>query len=272
MHELGRQQEAFAAALAGTGHAGAATVMFDGAAGAVLDRIAIYRGNVASNTRKALANAYPIVSKVVGAEFFQALAREYQRCHPSTDGNLNRYGEHFHRFVAEFKHTRDLPYLPDVANMEWLAHRAHDAADARRLELEGLKPMLARSPERLVARLAPACALFESRWPLARIWEIHQDGFAGEITVDFDSGPDRILVHRPHFRATVTGLSAGAFRLLQCSAAGKPIDAALESALDVEPDFDLARALREWVEAGIVVALEPAARSGPHRDRESGRT
>src|SRR5258708_2567383 len=83
--------------------------------------LAAYRRNVFGNWSGALANAYPIVRKIVGGEFFDAMAREYAREHPSTSGDLNEFGARLPGFVAACPHTRDLPYLPDVARMEWLA-------------------------------------------------------------------------------------------------------------------------------------------------------
>ena len=134
--------------------------------------MAVYRGNVFGNWAQALASAYPIVRKIVGAEFFAGLAREYSREHPSSSGDLNEYGELLPEFVAAFPHTQDLPYLPDVARMEWLAHRAYYAADPSPFDLMKISNS---DPEALRPRLAPACALLASEWPLARIWTVHQD-------------------------------------------------------------------------------------------------
>lgn len=256
MPDFASQQHAFAAALGSAAHAAAATPLFHGAPDAVLDRLAVYRGNVTANARKALANAYPIVVKIVGDDFFEALAREYLRRHPAASGDLNEYGSALADFTAGFPDTQDLPYLPDVARMEWLLHRAHYAADAAPLDLGGLKAALAQDAARLALRLAPACALLESRWPLARIWEVHQDGYDGAFTIDFDAGTDRILVHRPRYRAVVTALGAGAFRLLERTLANGTIAESLEAGLAAEPDFDLASALRTWVEAGVVVGVD----------------
>jgi len=255
MPELARQQQAFAAAIAGSRDAAYATPLFRGAPASVLDRLAVYRGNWYSNANKALAGAYPVTAKIVGAEFFEALAREYLRRHPSTSGDLNAHGAAFSGFVSEFEHTRDLPYLPDVARLEWLVHRAYYAADAAPADPQALAPLFARDPDSLRLALAPACATLESRWPVARIWEIHQDDFAGEFAVDLDAGPECALVHRPGFRVAVTALGPGACRFLEQAAAGSSIAAALEAALAAEPRFDLAAALREWTADGIITGI-----------------
>lgn len=256
MPELGRLQETFAAALEDASRAPRAAELFRGAADDAMEGLAVYRGNVAANAQKALANAYPIAVKVVGKEFFEGLAREYLRRNPSTSGDLNAFGERFGDFVAAFSHTQDLPYLPDVARMEWLVHRAHYARDAEPFDVRRFASIRESTWDRLRPVLAPACALLESHWPLARIWEVHQDGYAGEFSVDLESGPGRILVHRPDFRVGVAPLSAGAYRFLQRAAGGNSIAAALEAAMVDEPGFDFATALRAWIEAAVVVDFE----------------
>jgi len=210
---------------------------------------AVYRGNVFGNWAKALASAYPIVRKIVGGEFFEGLAREYARAHPSTSGDLNEYGERLSEFVATFPHTQDLPYLSDVARMEWLAHRAYYAADAMPFDLTKISDS---NPEALRPRLAPACALLVSDWPLARIWVVHQDDYAGEVAVDLRGGPDRILVHRPRWRVQVRSLAPGDYRFLESAQRGATLGEALEAAVAADPAFDPSLALAGWVDAGVI--------------------
>jgi hypothetical protein len=207
--------------------------------------MAAYRGNVLGNWSRALAGAYPVVRKIVGEEFFRALAREYARVHPSRSGDLNEYGERFADFVAAFEHTRDLPYLPDVARMEWLAHRAHYAPDPAPFTLEGLG-------ESSRLRLTPPCALLASDWPLGSIWTVHQDDYEGEINVDLRAGPDRILVHRPRWRVLVRSLAPGEHRFLQAAARGETLGDALEAALAEDAEFQPSLALAGWVDAGVI--------------------
>jgi hypothetical protein len=197
-----------------------------------------YRANVRGNWSAALAGAYPIVRKIVGEAFFEVLAREYARAHGSPSGDLNEYGTGLDEFVADF--VKDLPYLPDVARMEWLAHRAYYAADRTAFD-----------PSRIHAlRLAPGCALLESPWPLARIWEVHQDDYPGEVAVDLDGGAQRILVHRPRWRAQVQALDAGDYLFLKSLDAG--LGSALQAAVAADPGFDPAHAPARWVRLGVL--------------------
>jgi len=204
-------------------------------------RLSVYRDNVFGNWNAALAGAYSIVRKIVGIEFFDALARAYARAHPSTSGDLHEYGAHLAPFTEEYPHTQDLPYLPDVARMEWLAHRAHFAADAAPFDFS--------RPTQV--RLAPACALLESRWPLARLWEAHQDG-SENTEVDLDSGPDRVLIHRPAWRVEVCSLRPGDYRFLERLQAGEALGPALEAAATTDDAFVARVALAAWVQTGVI--------------------
>lgn len=210
--------------------------------------LSVYRGNIRENASKALAGAYPIVRKIVGEEFFDRLAHDYARMHPSTCGDLNRYGALMARFVAHDAGTQDLPYLPDVARMEWLAHLAYHAADAKPFEIPG-DSQLSGNP---CLHLAASCALLRSAWPLARLWEVHQDEFAGEISVVFGAGIDRILIHRPKWRVQVCSIAPGDFRFLAGAGHGETLGAALEAACTLDASFDAATALAAWVRNGVV--------------------
>jgi hypothetical protein len=204
-------------------------------------RMAVYRANVFGNWCAALADAYPVTQRIVGKEFFDAMARDYAHTNPSQNGDLHAYGVRLAVFLETYAHTQDLPYLPDVARMEWLAHRAYYAADAA--------PFDCSRPTEV--RLAPACALLESDWPLAAIWEAHQEG--GEPDkVDLGAGPDRVLVHRPGWRAQVCSLRPGDFRFLERLGTGAGLGPALEAAAAEDPAFVPRVAFAAWVQAGAL--------------------
>ena len=230
MPALGTWQSDFAAALLSRG----------GPAG-----MAAYRSNAFGNWEQALAGAYPIVRKIVGEAFFAGLAHAYARAQPSTSGDLSEYGERLADFVSRFPHTLDLPYLPDVAHMEWLAHRAYYARDAAPFGLQGLDGAS-------LLRLTPPSALLVSRWPLARIWTVHQDDYEGAIDVDLGAGPDRILVHRPAWRAQVRSLAPGDCRFLEAIRRRETLQAALEAAAAEDGAFDASLTLARWVDAGAI--------------------
>jgi hypothetical protein len=204
-------------------------------------RMRVYRANAFGNWSAALAGAYPIVRAIVGPAFFELVARDYSQAAPSVSGDLHEYGAQLAAFLEGHAPATDLPYLPDVARMEWLAHRAYYAADAQPFDFS-------RPTE---VRLAPSAALLESGWPLAGIWAAHQEG-GDPSTVDLDAGADRVLVHRSGWRVEACSLRPGDFRFLAALQVRRALGPALEAAAAADPAFIARVALAAWVQAGVI--------------------
>jgi len=253
---LERIQTDFAAALAEAGAGAALLPALVAGDERVLDRLALYRGNVSAAWEKALANAYPVVRALVGDEFFGGLARAYVRAHPSVSGDLNQFGARFGEFIGAFEHTQSLPYLGDVAALEWRVHVAHYAADPVALTRERIGAL--PPDELLMARFAlhPACAWLRSRFPVASIWLAHQP----QATIGLPDSLDRselALVVRPRWRVEVLASSAGELAALARLGEGADLEEAITAGLQAEPGFGFPKALVRWLDYGIIV--EPGA-------------
>jgi hypothetical protein len=247
MADLATLTAALARALTAPAIDGVPVDAFDGDSDLVRRRLRIYRGNGQANARKALEGAYPIAARIVGDSFFEGLANAFAAATPSTSGDLNEYGATLPAFLASFGPARSLRYLPDVAAMEWRVHCAHYAADAPPLDPAVLAAVPAQRYADLRWRLAPGVARVESRWPLARIFEVHQPDYDGALDVDLDAGGDRVLVYRPRFRVRVRALSPGAYAFVGACAGDRPLGAALAGAQAAEPGWRLDDELRALV-------------------------
>ncbi|MBX9964012.1 MAG: DNA-binding domain-containing protein [Burkholderiales bacterium] len=256
MADLATIQSVFAEVLRNAAASVDERAVFNSTGESLAERLALYRGNVFANGRKALAAAYPVVEQLVGGEFFDGLAREYGRRSPSSNGDLTVYGERFGEFLDGFEHVRDLPYLPDVARLEWAVHRAHYAADAERLDLIALAAIPVESQGALRPRLHPACALLVSRWPLVRIRAVHQHDHVGDRHVEFDDGPHRCMVYRPEWRVVVGEVGVAGHAFLESALSGAVLDRCVDAALAADASFDLGQALAAWIEARVIVALD----------------
>lgn len=240
---LASQQQAFAAMLDGSDDL--APFATGGAA-----RFEAYRANRLGNLCSALEGAYPTVRQLVGEEFFGGLARHYARAEDAHSGNLHDYGESFSEFLAGFAPAQSLPYLPDVARLDWAAHRAYYAPDIAPLDPARLSAV---PPERLGEvrfGLHPAFALIESPYPLAEIWRVHQPDYVGEGQVDLGAGGGVVRVTRVGLAVTVMALSAAesAFWAAADLCFFRMLEAALEFDPAFHPDAPLMTALSEgWL-------------------------
>ena len=249
---LEQLQADFAAALTDSARATAIVPQLVERDARSIERIALYRGNVRAAWEKALANAYPVVKALVGDEFFSGVARVYADVHPSTSGDLNRFGANLAEFLATFEHVRELPYLADVADLEWSVHRAHYAADAVALTRERVSDL---PPDALLAArydLHPACTACESPFPIAGIWLAHQ-AWASVAMPDSLDRREIALVVRPRWRVEVLLSNVGEVAALATLRAGHDMEAAITSALQADPGFDFPRALVRWIDNAILV-------------------
>ena len=98
-------------------------------------RLAIYRNTCSGTLIRALGLSYPAVRRVVGGDFFDATAERFIGRQPPVSAYLDGYGADFADFLAGFAPAAGVPYLADLARLEWAVSRALHAPDA-----EGLDP------------------------------------------------------------------------------------------------------------------------------------
>jgi hypothetical protein len=182
------------------------------------ERLRPYRDTTLGALAGALAAIHPVCERLVGAEPFRELARRCARERPSRSPDLNDYGE-LADFVAGFAPARALPYLADVARLEWALHHARHAALGPPLE-----------PARLTAdsriALAPGTSLVASPYPVDRIWETNQPGNASDTEVRLDAGAVQLAVAREPAGAGFSRLESAEFELLRGLARGLPLERA----------------------------------------------
>jgi hypothetical protein len=200
------------------------------------ERLAIYRNTFTGTLVNALRITYPVVEKLVGAEFFEAAARRFIAQEVPRSGYLNDYGDGFAEFLAGFAPAASLPYLADVARLEWAFAGAASAEDAPALDAAALAQ---RRPEELeLLRLVPHPSLrvIDLSWPVDAVWQMitagQEDALstvrmeAHPIALLLHRGPNGVILHRlaPGERALADRLISGA-PLGEALAVGEPVDA-----------------------------------------------
>ena len=216
-------------------------------------RIRVYRNNVFTNLKNVLHSVYPVIARIVGEGFFQYAATEFIETRSSVSGDLHDFGRTFDGFLAEFPPAQGLTYLTDVARLEWACHTSYFAADSKHMDLDGLARV---SPDRypdLKFKIPPACRLLHSPFPIHRIWQVNQEGFKGDQTVDLDSGSARVLVRRPVHQPEIVSLAESDWRFLEAINSGVTLGSACEEVLGCSPEFDIGGTLRKLVEGEVLV-------------------
>jgi hypothetical protein len=175
----------------------------------VAQRFKVYRNNVQHSLTRALAARFPVIEHLVGAEFFTAMARVFIAAAPPSDPVMLRWGNNFAGFLDEFPPVAHLPFLGDVARLEYDRGRACHAADANPVAPDVLA---VPDPESLRLALHPSVILFTSSWPAVQIWQAHQTGAPG---TPLSPDPDHALIARqPDFTVIVERIEPDTFAVL----------------------------------------------------------
>jgi len=255
---LRRLQEEFAASVARDGGEGEAFAPhLAGEPSLAQRRLAIYRRAIAANLRRVLRAAYPVVARLVGDGFFDEAARQYAQSSPPDDADLNRYGAGYPGFLAGYRHASGLPWLPDVARLEWAWHESLMAADAPGLDFEALARVPEGERHALGLELHASVRLVRSSWPVLAIWEANQPERDGQA--DREDGADDVLVWREEQRVRMARVEPREADFVTSLLHG----ADLEAAAAASRGWDFAPALERLAARGLLAGFSRGGRRMP---------
>jgi len=222
-------------------------------------RLAIYRNTFDGNLANALRLSFPAVYRLVGAEFFEGAAQIFAHQRPPCSAWLDEYGAEFPDFLADFPQAATVPYLSDVARLEWAVTRALHAPDVAPLDAQRLAALDPSDHERVRFVAEPSITLLSPAYPVDELWRavLAQDD-AALGAIDLAAGPVWLLVQRSSTGVEVIRIDEPAWRFSTALFAGHPLGTALENAIGTDAPILLA----EHIAAGRFVAyslVEPTA-------------
>lgn len=223
-------------------------------------RFGVYRNNVKASLAAALAARFPVVERLVGEEFFTAMALVFIERDPPHSPVLAEYGGNLADFLEGFEPTADLPYLPDIARLEWARHVAFHSADASPADLARLAELPPETLGCVRLGLHPAMAVIASPWPIVSVWTTNTHDATPEAPAADWTG-ETALVTRPHLEVLLHRLPPGTDRLVTELARGVALGAATEAASRAHEGFDLATALSTLFGAGAITTLSQGSSS-----------
>lgn len=218
--------------------------------------LTVYRRNLRGNFAKVLSLEFPVVQRLVGTEYFEILAWQFQQVEPSRSGNLHGIGARFAEYLRGRFTGGDLGYLGDVAKLEWAVEQSLVAADAAaRFDLNAFAAIPSEHHENLRFDLQPSLQLVRSRYPIVTLWRAHVPDDSGAVRAERDdfmldlrAGGENAAVLRAAHGVEVAGLDHAQFAWINAIAQRAPLGEALELALAIDAHFDLATALARAVQ------------------------
>ena len=215
-------------------------------------RLRVYRHSCNEIQIGALRAAYPAVLALVGAAFFDQIARGYRSRYPSGSGNLQGFGAGFADYLASVSSLVGYPYLPDVARLEWRRQVAVLAAEAESFDAGCDVGASMAALQRQRVRLHPSVQLLRSPYAVMTLWRwcLAPSATAPRI----DEG-EHVLLWRDGAEVAMAVLAAATFRCLELLADGHDVATARAAACSVDNEFHLESCLSDLLAQGLIVAF-----------------
>lgn len=227
-------------------------------------RFNVYRNNVVAGLVRVLRDFFPATARLVGEEFFLLMARTFITGELPASPLLFEYGGNFPNFIRRFEPAGALPYLPDIARIEWAWIEAYHAPEARPINPAVIAELSPDVLSKLRMSLHPSLRMVRSRYPALSIWKMNV-GANTPTGVFLAAHGEDVLITRPHAQVELLTLPSGTADFLQVLRDGGSMLEATEAALAVNQRFELSTSLAWLLSAGIVVDFEVADRPcAPH--------
>ncbi|MCK5360969.1 MAG: putative DNA-binding domain-containing protein [Gammaproteobacteria bacterium] len=198
----------------------------------------IYRNNTIGARKRALQAIYPVIEKVLGDSCFDMLAMDYVDASASMNSDLNLYGAGLPDFLQALSNNEiafsELPYLKDLATLEWLYHKAYYAADD--LAISGKQFADIDTSVKLERSRSLFC--MRTPFPVYDIWQNHQGSKSvKEVSALIEEG--YILIFRQQGHPVVQPLDRGEWSILQSVEGQTELDVLVQAALIDGVDIEM---------------------------------
>jgi hypothetical protein len=187
-----------------------------------------------------------VVKRLVGDEFFSAMAHAFATAEMPRSPLMLYYGEAFPAFIEGFAPAAPLPYLPDLARIEMARGLAFHAADAAPLSPAAFAALPSDRLAGLRFRLHPSLFVLASSYPVHSIWQINQDPDRFRPVPVF--AREGVLVVRPRLRVKVHCVTHEIVDFIRALAAGATLGEAIDAAAAAE---GLAAVIRAQIVIGF---------------------
>ncbi|WP_246541960.1 DNA-binding domain-containing protein [Roseibium polysiphoniae] len=217
-------------------------------------RFSVYRNNVVVSLVEAIEQTFPSVQRMIGEDYFKALARAFVVENPPQSPVLMWYGAEFPAFLETFEPLAAYPYLTDVARIEWNWLQAYHAEDATPLSPEELAEVAPDALGNMTFKIHPAAIVVESAWPILSFVAVNRFLPDDDMAIDLKDAQS-VLITRPDLDVELMLLRPGGALFLEQLRSGSSLGQAAEAASAGAESFDLSGVLTDFLSAGVFRTL-----------------
>lgn len=215
------------------------------------NRFSVYRNNVIAGLSDVLTGGFPVLNKLVGDQFFQAMAALYITKFPPCSPILTNYGQCMPKFLANFAPVQNYPYLPDIARLELALRVSYHAADSTPVNVTAIQGFSEENINSAKITLAPSVQQIRSQYPIRSIW------MANMCDQQLESkDAEDVLILRTEFDPEPTTHLPGGFEFITAIWNQRSLAEASLIAADANPKFDLTAVFSQLLAHNAITEIQ----------------
>lgn len=191
-------------------------------------RLRIHQNNFRESLSGALSGVFPFCEAFVGEMFLKQALRHFALACPPNKAALFLYGADFPDFLRTYAAAASVPYLADVALLEWYTHALSNASEEA--IFEDYAAAHAAIEEGAGLRLHGNARLLVSSFPVYDLWQVASGQLEPEA-LDISSRGGQVVLLVLHegqvFYQSLEGRVADCLMRIEHGEALGPIEAAL---------------------------------------------
>ncbi len=168
---------------------------------------------------------------------------------------LSTYGASFPDFVAQFPPVISLPYLADVARLEYAYVQIYHCRDSKPIDQNQISHLLMNVGHltELSVCLRPAVFLLKSSFAIGSLWLAHQGSL--DIAQISPLLPENILLIRPALDVEMLKLSNADASFIEALKDGVNLSESAAAAISIDANFNIIETLLLLLQHQLILSI-----------------
>lgn len=217
------------------------------------ERFRVYQNNIIVSLIDSLVDSFPTLVRLLGEDYFRAVAREFVQANPPRSPVMAEYGTQLPSYLKGFLPLEKLPYLADVARLELARIACFHAADSATLSAEDFTSLSIEALLSATFVLNPSLRLVVSEHPIFKLW--HSQIHDSRIPEPADWRCEEVICWRRKNVVITQQLQLGGALFLKALMNGQTLETAWSVASTENPAFNLTDAINSLINQPLIVNI-----------------
>jgi len=223
------------------------------------ERLSVYAEAYFSRLLEVLENDFATTRRALGDEF-PRVCGAYLELHPSRSPNIENIGARFPTFLRTYSGTSEVPYIHDIADLEWGKIEAFYAPDSEKINLDSLRETPESAWPEATFETDPSVRLMSFDYPIDLLCEIEDDGKFESARKALKKERIFVLIQKQNDWPVVKRVEENQYLVLSSIREGRNLSDILSrlsglSEVNESTSSEVMAWFSQWIQSGLISAV-----------------